>query len=109
MAALLALYENQFLVFVLILTRVSGLVMSAPVLGLKNAPMQVRIILAVALAVIVTPFHWNDSADMPAHLPGLALSLVQELMLGLSLGLSIHILFTGLHVTGQVMGQLSGM
>jgi flagellar biosynthetic protein FliR len=27
----------------------------------------------------------------------------------LSLGLSIHVLFTGLHITGQVMGQLSGM
>jgi flagellar biosynthetic protein FliR len=109
MAALLSLYENQFLVFVLILTRISGLVTSAPVLGLKSAPLQVRIMLAVALAVLVTPFHWNTTADMPANLPGLVLLLVQELMLGLSLGLSIHVLFTGLHITGQVMGQLSGM
>lgn len=109
MATLLALYENQFLVFVLILTRISGLVMSAPVLGLKSAPMQVRIILAVSLALIVAPYHWDATANMPANMPGLVLLLVQELMLGLSLGLSIHVLFTGLQVTGQVMGQLSGM
>lgn len=109
MASLLALYQNQFLVFVLILTRISGLVISAPVLGLKVAPMQVRVALAVALAVVVTPFHWQVTATMPANLISLVLLLVQELMLGLALGLSIHVLFTGLHITGQVMGQMSGM
>ncbi|HTN74615.1 MAG TPA: flagellar biosynthetic protein FliR, partial [Pirellulaceae bacterium] len=109
MATLLALYQNQFLVFVLILTRISGLVASSPVLGLKSAPMQVRAFLAVALAIVVTPFHWQVTATMPANMPALAILLVQELMLGLSLGLSIHVLFSGLHVTGQVMGQLSGM
>lgn len=109
MAALLSLYQNQFLVFVLILTRISGLVISAPVLGLKSAPMQVRIVLAVALAVLVTPFHWQVTATMPANMVGLSLLLVQELLIGLSLGLSIHVLFTGVHVTGQMMGQMSGM
>jgi flagellar biosynthetic protein FliR len=109
MAELLALYQNQFLVFVLILTRISGLVMSAPVLGLKSAPMQVRGFLAVALAVLVTPFHWETTTAMPASMIGLALLLVQEMMLGLALGLSILVLFSGLQVTGQIMGQLSGM
>lgn len=109
MSALLSLYQNQFLVFVLILTRISGLVMTAPVLGLKSAPMQIRGFLAVALAVLVTPFHWQESAAMPANTIGLSMLLVQEMLLGMSLGLSIHILFSGLHVTGQIMGQLSGM
>lgn len=109
MAALLSLYQNQFLVFVLILTRISGLVMTAPVLGLKSAPMQIRAFLAVALAVLVTPFYWQETANMPANTIGLSMLLVQEMLLGMSLGLSIHILFSGLHVTGQIMGQLSGM
>lgn len=109
MASLLALYQNQFLVFVLILTRISGLVVSAPVLGLKSAPMQVRAFLAVAMAVMVAPFHWQSSATMPASAVGLSILLVQEMLLGMSLGLSIHILFSGLQVTGQIMGQLSGM
>ncbi len=109
MAELLALYQNQFLVFVLILTRISGLVMSAPVLGLKTAPMQIRAFLAVSLAVMVTPFYWQATATMPASVIGLAGMLVQEMLLGLSLGLSILVLFSGLQVTGQIMGQLSGM
>lgn len=109
MADLLALYQNQFLVFVLILTRISGLVMSAPVLGLRSAPLQVRVILAVALAVLLTPFYWEASAAMPANLLRLGLLLGHELLIGLSLGLAIHVLFSGLHVTGQIMGQLSGM
>jgi flagellar biosynthetic protein FliR len=109
MAALLAQYQNQFLLFVLILTRVSGLVASAPVLGLKGAPLQVRIVLAMSLAVLVTPFHWHAASSTPAHLIGLVLLLGQEILLGLALGLSIHVLFTGLHICGQVMGQLSGL
>lgn len=109
MSALLSLYQNQFLVFVLILTRISGLVMTAPVLGLKSAPIQIRGFLAVALAVLVTPFYWQETAAMPANTIGLSMLLVQEMLLGMSLGLSIHILFSGLQVTGQIMGQLSGM
>lgn len=109
MADLLALYHHQFLVFVLILTRISGLVMSAPVLGLKTAPMQIRAFLAVALAVMITPFHWDTIALMPSSTIGLAGMLIQEMLLGLALGLSIHVLFSGLQVTGQIMGQLSGM
>jgi flagellar biosynthetic protein FliR len=109
MSTLLSLYQNQFLIFVLILTRISGLVMTAPVLGLKSAPIQVRGFLAVALAVLITPFHWQATTEMPASTPHLAALLVQEMMLGLSLGLSITVLFSGLQVTGQIMGQLSGM
>jgi flagellar biosynthetic protein FliR len=109
MAALLSLYQNQFLIFVLILTRISGLVMTAPVLGLRTAPMQVRALLAVALAVVVTPFYWQTATEMPANLLGLALLLSHEILLGLSLGLCVYILFTGLQFTGQIMGQLSGM
>lgn len=109
MAELLAIYQNQFLVFVLILTRISGLVVSAPVLGLKVAPIQVRAFLAVSLAIMVTPFHWQAIAQIPLSTLGLAAMLAQELLLGLSLGLAILVLFSGLHVTGQIMGQLSGM
>jgi flagellar biosynthesis protein FliR len=109
MAALLDLYQHQFLVFVLILTRISGLVMTAPVLGLKSAPMQVRGFLTVALALLVTPFHWHAATAMPSSVIELAAQLAREMMLGMSLGLSIHVLFTGLQVTGQLVGQLSGM
>jgi flagellar biosynthetic protein FliR len=109
MSTLLSLYQNQFLIFVLILTRISGLVMTAPVLGLKSAPIQVRGFLAVALAVLITPFHWQATTQMPASTPHLAALLVQEMMLGLAIGLSITVLFSGLQVTGQIMGQLSGM
>jgi flagellar biosynthetic protein FliR len=35
--------------------------------------------------------------------------LGREAMLGLALGLAVMILFTGLQLTGQIMGQMSGM
>ena len=54
MAALLNQYLDQFLVFVLVLTRVGALTMALPFIGSQTVPMQVRALLAVAMAVIIT-------------------------------------------------------
>ena len=43
MELLLQLYTNQFLVFVLVLTRVSGMMVLAPVWGSSAIPVRVRL------------------------------------------------------------------
>lgn len=111
MAALLALFEHQLLVFVLVLTRVSGLVMTTPFLGMQTAPMRVRAFVAIALAALVTPLaagrvYFEHPPDSLIDFVTLA---VGELVVGLSMGLGMMILFAGLQLTGQIAGQMSGM
>jgi len=60
---------EKFLLFTLVLTRVSGLTMTAPIYGTKDVPLRVRALLAVALAVLLTP-----SAHAPDQLPGVQLA-----------------------------------
>ena len=55
MSPLLTLYLDQFLIFVLVLTRVGSLLMTLPVLGTATVPMQVRALLAVGISLILTP------------------------------------------------------
>ena len=105
---LLDLYAQQFYVFVLVLTRVSGLVLVAPIFGSRNVPMHVRGFLAVGLSLIVTPLQTPAAVD-PSNLIDLLLLIGREALLGLALGLAVLILFTGLQLTGQVIGQISGM
>ena len=105
---LLDIYAQQFYVFVLVLTRVSGLMLVAPIFGSRNVPMHVRGFLAVGLSLIVTPLQ-TQAAVNPSNLIDLLLLVGREALLGLALGLAVLILFTGLQLTGQVIGQISGM
>ena len=66
--------SEKLLLLTLVLTRVSGLMMTAPIYGGSDAPMQVRALLAFALAVLVMPSQWGvHVADPGTHalLPGL--------------------------------------
>jgi flagellar biosynthetic protein FliR len=106
--ALLQVYFAQFVLFVLVLTRISGLIMTAPVFGTRSAPMRVRAFLALSLALIITPLQESAAFAPPQNLIQMLLMLGHELMLGLALGLAVMILFAGLQLTGQIIGQMSG-
>ncbi|MEQ8791416.1 MAG: flagellar biosynthetic protein FliR [Pirellulaceae bacterium] len=111
MSALLVLLEHQLLVFLLVLTRVSGLVMTAPVMGMQTAPVRVRGMVAVALAALVTPLAAEQVyfEHPPTSIIDLVTLAAGELVVGLSMGLGTMILFAGLQLTGQIAGQMSGM
>ncbi|NLX55958.1 MAG: flagellar biosynthetic protein FliR [Planctomycetaceae bacterium] len=109
MELLLQLYTHQFLVFVLVLTRVSGLVVLAPVWGSTVIPARVRALLAIGMALIISPLCWHAPLDDPGNVLHLLLLVGGEFAVGLSLGLAVYIYFAGLEVAGQLMGQMSGM
>ena len=109
MSALIEVYRDQLLLFVLVLTRISALIMTAPIFGSRSVPLRIRALLAVGFALIVTPVHFDESRAMPTELVNLSVLIAREAVLGLALGLAVMILFTGLHLTGQVIGQMSGM
>lgn len=100
---------DKLLLFTLILTRTSGVVMTAPVYGTPDVPVQVRALLAVAMAALVTPTQWDAAIDYPTHPFTYIVFLGSELMIGLVLGLGIAVLMAGIEVAGQVIGQVSGL
>ena len=65
MSALLHLYLDQFLIFVLVLTRVGSLLMVLPVLGTATIPMHVRGLLAVAISQD-SRSNWLEGAQLLA-------------------------------------------
>lgn len=95
--------------FVLVLTRVSGLVMTAPIFGTSDIPTRVRAFLALALAMLVTPLQTTSLPSLPDSLVDLAILMVAELVVGLVLGLGITLLFSGIQIAGQVISQIAGV
>lgn len=106
---LVQLDVDKFLLFTLVLTRVSGLTVTAPIYGSQEVPMQVRALLAFALALLIVPTQW----DVPLAYPGTMLNYLvfvgAELLVGLCLGLGITILFSGIQLAGTVIGQVGGL
>ena len=109
MSPLLHLYLDQFLIFVLVLTRVGCLLMTLPVLGTASVPLHVRAFLAVAISLVITPLYWGLPIPPPENLLELTVLLTREAVLGLSLGLAVMILLSGMQLAGQVVSQISGL
>ncbi|MEX0936805.1 MAG: flagellar biosynthetic protein FliR [Pirellulales bacterium] len=101
--------EGSFLIFTLVLARVSGLVMTAPIYGTQDVPVRVRALLAVALAMLIAPLHVGGFSIQINSLVAYAVLIGGELIIGLVLGMGIRILFSGIQVAGQIIGQMSGM
>ena len=103
------LFEAEvFKVFVLVLTRISGLLVSAPLLGSRNFPARAKIGLAVLTAFLVTPTLEQLSAPLPDELMTLGLMAGGELAIGLLMGFFMTLVFAAIQIAGQVIDMLSG-
>lgn len=98
--------------FALVLTRVGAVVATAPLFSDANLPIKVKALIAVAMAAFVTPVAQRAS---PTRLPT-ADTLLEvgamagvEVVVGISLGLGLMIVLAGVQLTGQIVGQMSGM
>jgi flagellar biosynthetic protein FliR len=90
------------------LTRIMGLISTAPLFGNISVPAQTKIALGVMTALIVSPTIPAVPAVEPVSLAGL-LILVQQLIIGLAMGFAINIVFTGIELAGEVSGMTMGL
>jgi len=109
MSPLLTLYLDQFLIFVLVLTRVGCLLMTLPVLGTSSVPWQVRAIMAIGISLMLTPLYFGRPIPVPENLLMLGVLLAREAIVGLALGLAVMILLSGMQLAGQIISQISGL
>jgi len=99
----------HFVKFTFVFARISGLMMTAPIFGSQALPLRIRALLAMAVALLITPVHLAGTAAHPGTMLNYLVGLGTELLIGLVLGLGVLILFSGVQVAGQIIGQLSGM
>ena len=69
MANLLNYDSSQLLAFILVLVRVSGIILTAPVFGSSSTPPQIKVVLSFMLALILYPFIPQITVfpDRPDH------------------------------------------
>jgi flagellar biosynthesis protein FliR len=99
---------GKILLFTLILSRVSGLMMAAPVYGAAEIPLQIRALLAFALSLLILPAQWHLTVHDPNTVLAYLVLVGTEVVVGLWLGLGMQILFSGMHMAGQLISRVSG-
>lgn len=103
------LFEAEvFKLYVLVLIRISGLVVSAPILGSRNFPILAKIGLAASVAALVTPSVTVVPGGLPDDVLPYALLAGGELMIGLLMGFVMTFMFAAIQVAGQIIDMQSG-
>lgn len=94
--------------FFLILGRVSGLFLSAPIFSSRMIPGRVKgliiILLAAAMAYFV-PVHYGQNLTTPAYFLA---ALVLEMLIGYTIGFVAYLVLATIQLAGQVMDMQMG-
>lgn len=89
------------------LTRILGLIATAPLFGHASVPVTVKIALGAMLAMIIAPTVPAGPAADPMSLAGL-LIVMQQFVIGLSMGFAMRIVFATVELAGEVVGLTMG-
>jgi flagellar biosynthesis protein FliR len=93
--------------FVFVSTRLSGLMISAPLWSMTAMPRSVRGAVTVLLALVLTPMA--PPVTLPDQVFALPLPLAIELVIGIAIGLTAAVLVQGSVLAGEVMSLQMGL
>ncbi|MFP4500773.1 MAG: flagellar biosynthetic protein FliR [Candidatus Hydrogenedentota bacterium] len=97
-----------FKLFVLVLARFSGLMVSAPFLGSANIPVAAKAGLAGMAAVVVSPTLLPLADPLPDTALVFALYGAGEFIIGLMVGFTLTFIFSAIQLAGQVIDLQTG-
>lgn len=97
-----------FKLFLLVMIRVGGLVVSAPVLGSRNFPIMGKMGLTALTAMLITPTLPALAQALPSEPMNFGLLAIGELMIGLMMGFVMTLVFAAIQVAGQIMDLQTG-
>jgi len=90
------------------LTRILGVMASAPVLSHRSVPVTYRVGLGVFITLLVAPGLPPFPQQDPLSLTGF-LILTQQFLIGISIGFVMQLVFTGFELAGEMMGMTMGL
>ncbi len=99
---------KQAFFFLLVLLRITGFVFSAPFLGDRNVPVQIRFMLALVFSVAVFP-SLRLVGGVPTTVAGLIFWGGSELLVGMAMGFLASLVFFAVQLAGQIAGYQMGL
>ncbi|MCD4813485.1 flagellar biosynthetic protein FliR [bacterium] len=100
MEGLIAMWQT----LVIGLGRSAALVSVAPVIGGKNVPNQIKVVIAVVLTLVCMGLPLVESSGATLSIPLFMLFLIKELVVGFAMGLSITLILFAFQAAGEFLG-----
>lgn len=109
MPNLLAFDPAQYVGFIVIFARISGVFLTAPVLSDGNVPAQVKVAFIFVLALVF--FSALEGPQVPSQPAALQVLLLTggEFAVGLLIGFAARVLLAGVNLAGEIIGFQMGI
>ena len=103
------LMQNHAAVFLLMLTRVTGIFILSPFFGSLNVPQTIRVGAAVAFSFAIFPVvDGLGAVAAPGSVLGFAAAVVRELFVGWLIGFVAYVSFAAINMAGKMMDMQVG-
>lgn len=103
------LTTNAILIFLLILVRITGMLVSAPFFSQTGVPVQVQVGIAVTLSLILFPLLAVHAHPPTENLWQFAWIAAQEFTIGLLIGFVANLLFASVQLAGSHVSTQMGI
>lgn len=109
MPNLLQFDPAQIIGFIVVFTRIVGIMTVAPILGDSNIPVQIKVAFAFILSLVFFPVVAAPNLGANPELGRVAYVVVTEFGIGLLMGFAVRVMFTGVSLAGEVAGFQMGI
>ena len=94
--------------FALVLFRITGLVITAPIFGSRMIPGRIRGALVIAMAAMIFPLVQRQ-APLQVSWGGVIAGATGEMMVGMTIGISLAMFVSAAEVAGLMVGRQAGV
>ena len=108
---LIALLSPQnLIIFVVVLTRLSGMMTTAPLISTYPIPIQLKVWFMAAVSFIMLPMVMAKiNFVMPTNIPELSIILIKEFMIGYIAGFVANLVFISVEISADLISMQMGL
>lgn len=104
------LSPTNLVLFVIVFTRLGGMITSAPLISTYPIPMQIKVWFMAMVAFIMFPIVLAKTGfQMPTNIPELSLILIKEFTIGYIVGFVANVLFIGVEIAADLVSMQMGL
>ena len=101
---------KSIIIFILVMSRISGMLSTAPLFSTFPIPLQLKIGLTGLVSFLIYPFVLQTSTcPMPQDLIMLSAMTFKELFIGILIGFCAQLIFIGIEIGGQLLSMQMGL
>lgn len=104
------LSPTKIVLFIIVFTRIGGMMLTAPLISTYPIPPQVKIWFMATIAFIMFPLVMSHSHFVaPTNVPELVVILIKELTIGYITGFVANIVFIGVEIAADLVSMQVGL